>query len=100
MASPFRAARCRWQPSAAKASATASPIPFEAPVIRTALFFSLSSTPQLQHANEIYNIKQFAYQEANGSFEGGQKIQEVVTKQVDVIAHRAVGALGIMGQDR
>ena len=35
--SPLRAASMTWQPSSAKASAAAAPMPFDAPVIRTRL---------------------------------------------------------------
>src|ERR1700737_2016484 len=100
MASPLRAARCRWHPSAANTSATASPIPFDAPVIRAVLFVSLSSTPNLQDAIQICKSKQFAYQEIGRLLEGGEKVEEVVAKQIDVVAHGAVGPLRIMGQNR
>src|SRR5882724_415217 len=75
-------------------------MPFDAPVIRAVLFVSLSSTPNLQNANQIYKSKQFAYQEIGQLLEGCEKVQQVVAQQIDVVAHGAVGPLRIMGQDR
>ena len=43
IAASSRAARCRWQPSAAMCSAMTKPMPFEAPVIRTDLPLRLMS---------------------------------------------------------
>src|SRR5438309_5813839 len=99
-ASPLRAARCRWHPSAANSSATARPMPLDAPVIRAVLFVSLSSTPFSRMQTRYTNSSNLHTKKLPGSFKAGEKVQKVVTEQVDVIAHGAVRPPRIMSEDR
>jgi len=98
MASPLRAARCRCILRAANTSATASPMPFDAPVIRAGLVCQLKFHTNLRDAIQIYKSKQFAYQEIGRLLEGCEKVEEVVAKQINVVAHGCCGPAPDRGQ--